>query len=166
MSGIEWRDRFFEDFEVGDHCEHRSARTVTEYDNLLFTLLTQNPAPLHLNRDFARKAGHERIPMNSTFTLALVTGQSVADLTPNVMTNLGWSEVSIPAPAYENDTIYSESTILSLRPSRKRQDVGIVGIRTTACNQDGVVVLNFTRTVMMYRRGHAPKVERPHPRPT
>lgn len=161
MSDLEWRDRFFEDFAVGDRCEHRNARTVTEYDNLLFTLLTQNPAPLHLNRDYARQAGHERIPMNSTLTLALVTGQSVADLTPNVMTNLGWSEITIPAPAYEGDTIYSESTILSLRESLKRPAIGIVEIRTIACNQDGVVVLAFTRTVMMYRRGHAPMVTRP-----
>jgi acyl dehydratase len=93
MNEIAWRDRFFEDFSVGDVCKHRNSRTVVTYDNLLFTLLTQNPAPLHLNHDFVAAAGHAKNPLNSTLTLALVTGQSVADLTPNVMTNLGWTDV-------------------------------------------------------------------------
>ena len=96
---IAWRDRFFEDFSVGDTCRHRQARTVSSHDNAWFTLLTQNPAPLHLDVQFARQAGFDRVPLNSTLTLALVTGQSVADLTPHVMTNLGWSEVRLPAPA-------------------------------------------------------------------
>lgn len=163
MNDIPWRDRYFEDFKVGDNCKHRSARTVTGYDNMLFTLLTQNPAPLHLNHDYVSKAGLDRVPMNSTLTLALVTGQSVADLTPNVKTNLGWSEVRLPASAFEGDTIYSESTIESLRESAKRPEVGIVGIKTIGYTQDSTVVIEFIRTVMMYRRGHAPQVARPVP---
>jgi acyl dehydratase len=163
MSELAWRDRFFEDFQVGDVCAHRSARTVSGYDNLLFTLLTQNPAPLHLNHDYARAAGHEKIPLNSTLTLALVTGQSVADLTPNVMTNLGWSEIKLPAPAYEGDTIYSESRIESLRESASRRNAGVVGIRTTGYTQQGTIVIEFLRTVLMYRRGHAPAIPRPLP---
>jgi acyl dehydratase len=163
MNTIPWRDRFFEDFAVGDTCEHRLARTLTGYDNMLFTLLTQNPAPLHVNHDYVRQAGHERVAINSTLTLALVTGQSVADLTPNVMTNLGWSDIRLPAPAFEGDTIYSQSTIESLRDSGKRPNVGIVGIRTEGFTQDGTVVIEFTRTVMMYRRGQAPSVARPKP---
>ncbi|WP_375509126.1 MaoC family dehydratase, partial [uncultured Caballeronia sp.] len=111
----------------------------------------------------AQQVGHERIAMNSTLTLALVTGQSVADLTPNVMTNLGWSEIRLPAPAYEGDTIYSESRIESLRDSAKRSNVGIMGIKTLGYTQDGTVVIEFLRTVMMYRRGHAPTVVRPRP---
>ena len=162
-SPIEWRDRVFEDFSVGDTCKHRSARTVSGYDNLLFTLLTQNPAPLHLNHHYAHQAGHERVPLNSTLTLALVTGQSVADLTPNVMTNLGWSDVKLPAPAHEGDTIYSESRIEALRASSSRPNVGIVGIRTIGYTEDGTIVIEFLRTVMMYRRGHAPVLERPQP---
>jgi len=163
MSELAWRDRYYEDFRVGDTCQHRSARTVSGYDNVLFTLLTQNPAPLHLNQDYARAAGHEKMPLNSTLTLALVTGQSVGDLTPNVMTNLGWSEVKLPAPAYEGDTIYSESTIESLRDSATRRNVGVVGIRSTGYTQDGRIVIEFLRTVLMYRRGHAPVVPRPQP---
>ena len=162
-SELAWRDRFFEDFSVGDRCEHRSARTVTEYDNTLFTLLTQNPAPLHLDHHFAAQAGFDRPPLNSTLTLALVTGQSVADLTPNVMTNLGWKEVKLPAPAFAGDTIYSESIVASLRSSSSRPQVGVVEIRTTGFRQDGTVVIEFTRVVLMYRRGHAPAVQRPTP---
>jgi itaconyl-CoA hydratase len=162
-SHLAWRDRFFEDFSVGDRCEHRSARTVTEYDNTLFTLLTQNPAPLHLDHHFAAQAGFDRPPLNSTLTLALVTGQSVADLTPNVMTNLGWKDVKLPAPAFAGDTIYSESVVASVLSSSSRPQVGVVEIRTTGFRQDGTVVIEFTRVVLMYRRGHAPAVQRPTP---
>jgi acyl dehydratase len=157
----EWRDRFFEDFAVGDTCRHRSARTVSSHDNAWFTLLTQNPAPLHLDVEFARQAGFDRVPLNSTLTLALVTGQSVADLTPNVMTNLGWGDIRLPAPAFEGDTIYSESTIASLRPSSSRPEVGVVGVATAGYRQDGTVVIAFTRTVLMYRRGFGPAFRRP-----
>lgn len=159
----EWRDRFFEDFSVGDRCRHRSARTVSEHDNSLFTLLTQNPASLHLDHEFARQAGFDRVPLNSTLTLALVTGQSVADLTPNVMTNLGWSDVKLPAPAFAGDTIYSESVIEQMRPSASRPAVGVVSIRTIGYTQRGTVVIEFVRTVLMYRRGHAPAFKRPVP---
>jgi acyl dehydratase len=160
---LRWADRCYEDFTVGDRCRHRSARTVTGYDNLLFTLLTQNPAPLHLDHHYAHAVGHERVPLNSTLTLALVTGQSVADLTPNVMTNLGWSDVRLPAAAYEGDTIYSESKIESLRESRSRDDIGIMEIRTIGYTQEGRVVIEFTRTVMIYKRGRAPEYRRPEP---
>lgn len=163
MSEKEWRDRFYEDFSVGDVCKHRNARTVTTYDNMMFTLLTQNPAPLHLNHEYAKASGHERMPFNSTFTLALVTGQSVADLTPNVMTNLGWSEVRLPAPAYEGDTIYSESQVISLRESSKHSQAGIMALKTTGYTQEGVVVIEFIRTVMIYKAGCVPVLRRPEP---
>jgi len=166
MSALEWRDRYFEDFSIGDVCKHRNARTVTTYDNLLFTLLTQNPAPLHLNHTFAAAAGHQRVPFNSTFTLALVTGQSVADLTPNVMTNLGWSEVRLPAPAYEGDTIFSESEVIALRESSKHPEVGIMSLKTTGYTQSGTIVIEFVRTVMIYMRGKAPTLPRPEPIPS
>jgi acyl dehydratase len=163
INALSWRDRCFEDFAVGETCKHRSARTATTTDNQWFTLLTQNPAPLHLDQAYARSLGHERMPLNSTLTLALVTGQSVADLTPNVMTNLGWNEVRLPAPAYEGDTIYSQSTVVSMRPSSSRDDVGIVAFKTIGHAQDGRVVIEFVRTVMMYRRGHVPVSSRPEP---
>ena len=163
MTELAWRDRCYEDFAVGDTCKHRSARTVASYDNLLFTLLTQNPAPLHLDHHYAHAAGHDKVPLNSTLTLALVTGQSVADLTPNVMTNLGWSDVRLPAAAYEGDTIYSESKIESLRESSTHKSVGIMSIRTIGHTQEGRVVIEFIRTVMIYKRAHAPDHRRPEP---
>lgn len=164
MNDIPWRDRFFEDFSVGDRCQHRNARTVGSHDNVLFTLLTQNPAPLHLNREFAKQAGFERVPLNSTLTLALVTGQSVGDLTPNVMTNLGWKDVRLPASAFEGDTIYSESVIASLRESASKRNVGVVEIDTTGYTHHGTIVIEFRRTVLMYRRGFGPSMPRPEPR--
>lgn len=95
--------------------------------------------------------------MDSTFTLALVTGQSVSDVSQNVMANLGWDEVRMPAPVFEGDTIYSDSAVLELRDSKSRPDVGIVKVRTRGFNQDGVIVITFTRTLMVYRRGLGPR---------
>ncbi len=158
-----WRGRFFEDFEVGDVYRHPLGRTVTETDNVWFTLLTQNTAPVHFDRHYAAQTEFGRPLVDSTFTVALVTGQSVTDVSQNVMANLGWDEVRLPAPVFEGDTIYSQSEVLETRPSRSRENVGIVTVRTTGFNQDGTVVITFKRTVMVYRRGHSPGVTRPEP---
>src|SRR6185437_7718520 len=98
--------------------------------------------------------------VDSTFTLALVTGQSVSDISQNVFANLGWDEVRLPHPVFEGDTIYSQSEVRAVRASASHPDTGIVTVRTTGYNQDGVVVISFTRTVMVYRRGQAPEVPR------
>jgi itaconyl-CoA hydratase len=158
-----WRGRFFEDFEVGDVYRHPLGRTVTETDNVWFTLLTQNTAPVHFDRHYAAQTEFGRPLVDSTFTVALVTGQSVTDVSQNVMANLGWDEVRLPAPVFEGDTIYSQSEVLETRPSRSRENVGIVTVRTTGYNQDGTVVITFKRTVMVYKRGHSPGVTRPEP---
>ena len=158
-----WRGRFFEDFEVGDVYRHPLGRTVTETDNVWFTLLTQNTAPVHFDRHYAARTEFGRPLVDSTFTVALVTGQSVTDVSQNVMANLGWDEVRLPAPVFEGDTIYSQSEVLETRPSRSRENVGIVTVRTTGYNQDGTVVITFRRTVMVYRRGYSPGVTRPEP---
>lgn len=159
-----WRGRFFEDFEVGDVYEHPLGRTVTETDNVWFTLLTQNTAPIHFDRHYAAQTEFGRPLVDSTFTVALVTGQSVTDVSQNVMANLGWDEVRLPAPVFEGDTIYSQSEVLEKRESRSRTNVGIVTVRTTGYNQDGTVVVTFRRTVMVYKEGHSPGVTRPEPR--
>ena len=99
--------------------------------------------------------------MDSTFTVALVTGQSVTDVSQNVMANLGWDEVRLPAPVFGGDTIYSQSEVLEKRESRSRENVGIVTVKTTGYNQDGTVVITFKRTVLIYRREHAPDMLRP-----
>jgi itaconyl-CoA hydratase len=155
-----WRGRFFEDFEVGDLYEHPLGRTVTTTDNIWFTLLSQNTAPIHFDHNYASQTEFGKPLVDSTFTLALVTGQSVTDISQNVFANLGWDEVRLPAPVFEGDTIYSRSEVLEKRESRSRQNVGIVTVESTGYNQDGETVITFKRTIMVYRRGHAPEIAR------
>ncbi|MBE3559820.1 MAG: MaoC family dehydratase [Ktedonobacteraceae bacterium] len=158
-----WHGRFFEDFEVGDVYQHPLGRTVTTTDNSWFTLLTQNTAPIHFDHYYAAQTAFGKPLVDSTFTLALVTGQSVTDISQNVFANLGWDEVRLPHPVFEGDTIYSQSEVLATRESRSRPDVGIVTVRTTGYNQRGEVVITFKRTVMVYKRGHAPQIARLEP---
>ena len=158
-----WRGRFVEDFEVGDFYEHPLGRTVTTTDNIWFTLLTQNTAPIHFDHNYAAQTEFGRPLVDSTFTLALVTGQSVTDVSQNVFANLGWDEVRLPAPVFEGDTIYSRSEVLEKPESRSRPNVGIVVVKTTGYNQAGETVIEFKRTVMVYKRDHAPKISRPAP---
>ena len=156
-----WRGRFFEDFEVGDVYEHPLGRTVTTTDNMWFTLLTQNTAPIHVDHAFAAQTQFGKPLVDCTFTVALVTGQSVTDVSQNVFANLGWDEIRLPAPVFEGDTIYSRSEVLDKRESRSRPNVGIVTVQTTGYNQDGTVVITFKRTILVYKRRHAPDVHRP-----
>ncbi|HTU73946.1 MAG TPA: MaoC family dehydratase [Trebonia sp.] len=155
-----WRGRFFEDFEVGDTYEHPLGRTVTQTDNAWFTLLTQNTAPVHFDHHYAAQTEFGRPLVNSAFTIALVTGQSVSDISQNVMANLGWDEVRLPHPLFEGDTVYSTSEVIAARESGSRPNVGIVTVRTTGFNQDGTPVITFLRTVMVYRRGQGPSIPR------
>jgi len=152
-----WVGRYFEDFAVGDVYEHPLGRTITSNDNIWFTLLTQNTARLHFDHHYAAQTEFGRPLVNSTLTLALVTGQSVTDVSQNVMANLGWDEVRLPHPLFEGDTVYSRSEVLELRDSRSRPDVGIVQVRTTGFNQDGEVVVQFRRTLLVYKQGHGPQ---------
>ena len=155
-----WRGRFFEDFEIGDVYQHPLGRTVTTTDNIWFTLLTQNTAPIHFDQHYAAQTEFGKPLVDSTFTLALVTGQSVADISQNVFANLGWDEVRLPNPVFEGDTIYSQSEVLEKRESRSRPNVGIVTVQTTGYNQDGKIVITFKRTIMVYKRGQAPRIPR------
>jgi acyl dehydratase len=156
-----WKGRFFEDLEVGDVYEHPLGRTVTTTDNIWFTLLSQNTAPIHFDHHYALQTEFGRPLVDSTFTLALVTGQSVADVSQNVFANLGWDEVRLPAPVFEGDTIYSRSEVLEARESKSRPNVGIVTVKTTGYNQDGMVVIFFKRTIMIYKKEHSPHSTRP-----
>ena len=152
-----WTGRVYEDFEVGDVYMHPLGRTVIAADNVWFSLMTQNTNPIHIDQVYAAKTEFKRPLVNSTFTLALVTGQSVTDLSQNVMANLGWDEVRLPNPVFEGDTIYSRSEVLEKRESASRPDVGIVRVKTTGYNQDDKVVIEFKRTFMVYKRGKVPK---------
>jgi itaconyl-CoA hydratase len=117
--------------------------------------------PIHSDHNYAEQTEFGKPLVDSTFTLALVTGQSVTDVSQNVFANLGWDEVRLPNPLFEGDTVYSRSEVLEKRESRSRPDVGIVVVRTTGYNQEGKTVIEFKRTVMVYRRGYAPEVARP-----
>jgi len=152
-----WTGRVFEDFEVGDVFRHALGRTVLATDNVWFTLLTQNTNPIHFDRAYAAKTEFGKPLVDSTFTLALVTGQSVADISQNAMANLGWDEVRLPNPVFEGDTIYSQSEVLEKRESKSRPNVGIVRFKTTGYTQDGTVVIEFKRTIMIYKRGRVPE---------
>lgn len=155
-----WRGRFFEDFEVGDIYPHPLGRTVTTTDNIWFTLLTQNTAPIHFDHHYASQTEFGKPLVDSTFTLALVTGQSVTDISQNVFANLGWDEIVLPNPVYEGDTVYSQSEVLSKRESKSRHNMGIVTVKTTGFTHEGIVVITFKRTLLVYKQGHAPKIAR------
>jgi len=156
-----WTGRVYEDFEVGDVYRHPLGRTITQTDNIWFTLLTQNTAPLHFDVHYASQTEFKKPLVNSAFTIALVTGQTVADISQNVFANLGWYEVRLPNPVFEGDTLYSQSEVLDKRESRSRPNVGIVTVKTAGFNQDGIIVITFRRSVMVYKRGFGPKIARP-----
>ena len=158
-----WTGRVYEDFEVGDVYEHQLGRTVLPVDNSWFALLTQNTNAIHFDRVYAAQTEFRQPLVDSTFTLALVTGQSVSDISQNAMANLGWDEVRLPNPVFEGDTIYSHSEVLEKRESKSRPNVGIVRVKTTGLNQHGTVVIEFTRTFMVYKRGQVPDTLRPRP---
>lgn len=156
-----WKGRFYEDFNIGDIYKHPLGRTVTNVDNIWFTLLTQNTAPIHFDAHYASKTEFKKPLVDSTFTVALVTGQSVTDISQNVFANLGWEEIRLPNPVFEGDTIYSESKVLEKRESKSRKNVGIILVETSGYNQDGVVVITFKRRVMVYKKGMSPLSSRP-----
>ena len=151
-----WSGRAFEDFEVGDVYDHPLGRTILAADNTWFTLLTMNTNPIHFDTVYAAGTEFGKTLVNSCLTLAVVTGQSVTDLSQNALANLEWGEIKMPHPVFEGDTIYSRSEVLGTRESKTRPQVGIVRVKTTGFNQERVVVLEFTRTFMVYKRGHIP----------
>jgi acyl dehydratase len=155
-----WQGRAFEDFTVGDIFPHRLGRTITDVDNIWFTLLTNNPNPIHFDQLYAAQTEFKRLVVDSTFTLALVTGLSVADVSQNAI-NLGWDEVRLPHPVFAGDTLHAWSEVLDSRESQSRSTMGIVKLRTTGINQDGVVVIEFNRTIMVYKRDYVPQVDIP-----
>ena len=151
-----WTGRVFEDFEVGDVYDHPLGRTIIAADNVWFTCMTMNTNPIHFDAEYAARTEFKKPLVNSCLTLALVTGQSVTDLTVNAVANLGWDDVRLPHPLFEGDTVRSKSEVLETRESKSRPNVGIVRVRTTGMNQQGAPVIEFTRTFMVWKRGHAP----------
>jgi itaconyl-CoA hydratase len=148
--------RTYDDFVVGHVYEHRPGRTITEADNVWFTLLTMNQHPLHFDTAYAAGTEFKHPLVNSCLTLAIVTGMSVADVSQKAIANLGWSKVELTAPVFVGDTIYAESEVLTKRPSKGRPGQGLVTVRTRGLKSDGTVFMTFERTVLVPLSGPTP----------
>lgn len=146
--------RYYEDFEVGHIYQHRPGRTISETDNTWFTLLTMNTHPLHFDAEYAKASEFGRPLVNSAFTVALVVGMSVSDVSQKAIANLGWKEIRLPAPVFVGDTLYGESEVMDKRESKSRPTAGIVTVKTLGRNSDGTVVCDFDRTLLIPKRGH------------
>ena len=154
---VEQRGLWYEEFDEDARYLHRPGRTVTDADNVLFTTLTMNPQPLHLDAAWAATQPFGRILVNSLFTLSTLVGMSVGQLTRGTLVaNLGFGEVAFPHPVFVGDTLYGESTVLERRLSRSRPGQGVVVLAHTARNQDDVVVATASRSMLVWREGVHP----------
>lgn len=145
--------RYFEDWKLGDRISHEIRRTVTETDNLLFTLMTHNPQPLHLDVEAAKASEFGQILVNGTFTFSLMVGLSVSDTTlGTLVANLGYDKVVMPKPVFIGDTLRAETEIAELRESRSRPTAGIVTFRHELFNQRGELVCQCLRSALVSRR--------------
>lgn len=147
--------RYFEDFEIGHIYEHRPGRTITQSDNTWFTLLTMNTHPLHFDEEYGKATEFGKTLVNSTFTVAVMVGMSVSDVSQKAIANLGWTDIVLPHPLYVGDTLYAESEVLEKRLSESRENCGIVTVKTTGTNQDGVVVASYKRSALIPTTGNA-----------
>jgi itaconyl-CoA hydratase len=130
---------------------------VLDVDNVYFTLLTMNTQPVHFDAEYAARTEWKKLLVDSTFTLALLTGMSVRTVSAKVVANLGWDKVRATHPVFAGDTLYAESKVLHKRESKSRPTQGIVTVLTRGINQNGVEVMSFERTMLIYRRGHSPE---------
>ena len=144
--------RYYDDFAVGDTYKHWPGRTITAADNTWFTLLTMNQHPIHFDEEYAKRTEFGRPLVNSTLTLAVVVGMSVADVSQNAIANLGWTDIAMPAPVFNGDTLYAESQVLDKRASKSRPSQGIVTVSTRAWKQDGTTVMTFKRSILVPKR--------------
>ena len=144
---------YYEDFEPGQVIAHAITRTVTEYDNMMFSCLTMNPQPLHIDRHFAAKTEFGQPLVNSLFTLGLMIGITVADTTlGTTIANLGMTDVRFPKPVFQGDSLHIRTTVISKRESKSRPDAGLVEFEHKAFNQDDVEVATCRRQALMRRR--------------
>ena len=138
--------KYYDELEVGMKFKHTLGRTVTEMDNVLFSALTMNTQPLHVNEDFASKTEFGQRLVNGLYTLGLVVGLTVPELTEGtIIANLGYDKVVHPNPVFHGDTIYAESEIIEMRESKSRPEVGIVKIKCRGKKPDGTIVVEFEK---------------------
>ena len=145
--------RYFEEFKIGDVYEHRPGRTITDADNIQFSLLTMNNHPMHCDMAFAEKSEFGRLLVNSGLSLAIVLGMTVGDVSGKAIANLGWTEIKLTAPVFGGDTVYAESEVLDKRESKSRPTQGIVSVRTRGIKADGTVFMSFDRNVLIPKIG-------------
>jgi itaconyl-CoA hydratase len=145
--------RYFEEFQIGDVYEHRPGRTITETDNIWFTLLTMNTHPMHFDKEYAKESEFGQYLVCSPFTVALMVGMSVTDVSQKAIANLGWTDIKLSAPLFVGDTLTAESEVLEKRESNSRPNAGIVTVKTIGKKQDGTVVCTFSRTMLIAKRG-------------
>jgi len=144
---------YYEDLPVGLHIKHELGRTITESDNTFFSMLTMNLQPLHTNEDFARKTQWGKRLVNGMLTMAIVVGISVNDITTGtIIANLGYENVRHPHPVFHGDTVYVETEVIAARESKSRPDTGIVTMKHFGRNQDGVIVVEVTRSALFLKR--------------
>jgi itaconyl-CoA hydratase len=157
MSAVKqgWNGRFFEDFAVGDIYRSRLGRTITETDNIQFTMITNNTNQIHFNTHYASRTEFKKPLVNSALTLSVIAGLGVSDLSENGFA-LGWDYIKLPHPVFPGDTLYSESEVISVRESKSRPGQGVVKVHTRGLNQDGVVVIEYERSIMVWKKAHAP----------
>jgi acyl dehydratase len=146
--------KYYEELEPGQHIRHSLGRTVTEMDNVLFCALTMNTQPLHLDEEYAARSPFGQRIVNGVFTLGLVVGLTVSELTEGtILANLGYEHVVYPNPVFHGDTITVETEVLEKRESRSRPEAGIVRLKHTGRKADGTVVIEFERSVMFLKKG-------------
>ena len=146
--------KYFEELEVGMKFKHATGRTITEMDNVLFSSLTMNTQPLHINEEFAANTEFGQRIVNGIFTLGLVVGLTVSDISEGtIIANLSYDKVTHPNPTFHNDTIYAETEVLEKRESQSRMNVGIVKLRHRGRKSDGTIVVEFERTAMFLKIG-------------
>jgi len=153
-----WVGRFYEDFHVGDVYRSRLGRTITDTDNAQFTMITNNTNQIHFNAHYASKTEFKKPLVNSALTLSVVAGLAVTDVSENGFA-LGWDYIKLPHPVFGGDTLYAETEVLEKRESKSRPAQGIVKVLTRGLNQDGVVVIDYARTVMVWKRDGAPLID-------
>ena len=146
---------YYEEFEVGDVYEHRPGRTITDADNIQFSLMTMNYHPLHCDAHFASQTEFGKMLVNSGLTIAMVLGMSVPEVSGQAVANLGFKEIKLTAPVFSGDTIYAESEVLGKRPSKSRPGQGIVTVRTKGIKHDGTVFMTFERSALIRSRADA-----------
>jgi acyl dehydratase len=147
---------YFEEFSVGQQFRHELTRSVTESDNMTFSLMSMNPQPLHVDFDFASRTEWGKPLFNSMFTFAIMVGLTVQDTTlGTTIGNLGFSEVTFPAPVFHGDTLRAETTVLSTRESKSRPTQGLVEFEHKCFKQDGSVVAQCKRMALMMKRPEA-----------